>query len=332
MQAQVPSNPYVALWSRIKDFDPRELSGLIERREAVRASSLRNTVHLHTAADARTLQPLTARARAQSFKAPFGASLGGADLSEIVAAGQELLKQGPLTRKQIGDALATRWPDVPPASLGQAVAHHLALIQVPPRGMWLASRQATLGLTELETGAPLEADPSLDAVVLRYLAAFGPAATADVRTWSRITGLKAVIERLRPQLRTFRDERGRELFDVPDGLFVTPDMPAPPRFLPEYDNVLLSHDDRSRILVGLGPGLPYPTGRWIGQLLVDGCFRAYWNAVESDGVATLTVDRFTPHHMDPPGTVEAIGAEAKALLGLIAPAASRRRVTFDPSP
>ena len=94
MQAQVPSNPYLALWSRIEGFDPQELSGLIERREAVRASSLRNTVHLHTAPDVRSLQPLTTRVRAQSFKAPFGASLGGADLDEIVAAGRELLEQG----------------------------------------------------------------------------------------------------------------------------------------------------------------------------------------------------------------------------------------------
>ncbi len=329
MQAQVPSNPYVALWSRIEGFDPQELSGLIEGREAVRASSLRNTVHLHSAADARSVQPLTARVRAQSFKAPFGASLGDADLDEIVTAGRELLEQQPLTRAQIGEQLAARWPDAPPASLGQAVAHHLPLIQIPPRGMWQRSHQATLALTERELGAPMQDEPSLDSLVLRYLASFGPAASADVRTWSRITGLKPVIDRLRPQLRTFRDERGRELLDVPDGLFADPDTSAPPRFLPEYDNVLLSHDDRSRILVGLGPGLPYPTGRWIGQLLVDGAFRAYWNIVESEGIATLTVDRFTPHPGDPPDARIAIEAEGQRLLAFVAPDATANRIVFD---
>ncbi len=328
MQAQVPSNPYVALWSRVEGFDPQELSASIERRAAVRASSLRNTVHLHTAADARSLQPLTARVRAQSFKAPFGASLGDAELDQVVAAGRALLERQPLTRAQIGEGLAARWPEVPPASLGQAVAHHLPLIQVPPRGMWQRSHQATLALTERELGEPLEPEPSLDALVLRYLAAFGPAAGADVRTWSRITGLKAVIDRLRPDLRTFRDERGRELLDVPDGLFADPDTPAPPRFLPEYDNVLLSHQDRSRVLVGLSPGLPYPTGRWIGQLLVDGCFRAYWKITEDRDVTTLEIDRFAPHPDDPPDTRAAIEAEGRGLLGFVAPDATATRIAF----
>lgn len=333
MQAQVPSNPYVALWSRIEGFDPDELSRLVARREAVRAVVMRGTLHLLTKSDVRVLQPLMAPVLAQSFKSPFLASLGGADLDAIVAAGRELLeREGPLTRAQIGERLAPCWPGALPASLGQAVAHHLPLIQVPPRGEWKRSHQATLGLIESEVGVQLDPDPSIDEVVLRYLRAFGPASSADVRIWSRITGLKPVIDRLRPDLRTFTDERGRELLDVPDGAFADPGAPAPPRFLPEYDNVLLGHDDRSRVLAGLGPGLPFPTGRWIGTLLVDGFFRAYWNVVEKDDVATLRVDRFTTHEGDPLGTIDAITEEAEGLLELIAPDIAERRVELDPQP
>jgi Winged helix DNA-binding domain len=331
MQAQEPFDPYVALWSRVEGFDPAELGGLIERREAVRATSLRATVHLHTAADVRRMQPLTERVRTQSFKGAFRRTLGDADVGAIAAAGRELLEVEPLTRAEIGRRLADRWPDVPPATLGNAVAAHLALMQLPPRGVWGRTRQATLALTERELGQPLEPDPSIEQLVLRYLTAFGPAAGADVRIWSRITGLKPVLERLRPDLRSYRDERGRELLDVPDGLFVDPDTPAPPRFLPEYDNVLLGHDDRSRVLAGLGPGLPYPCGRWIGQLLVDGFYRAYWNLVEADGVATLTIDRFTPHRDDPPKTRAAIEAEGQALIALIAPDAVEARIVFEPA-
>ena len=158
-----------------------------------------------------------------------------------------------------------------------------------------------------------------DDLVLRYLAAFGPASTSDLRTWCGITGLREVVERLRPSLRSFRDENGKELLDVPDGLLPDPDTPAPPRFLPEYDNIGLSHADRSRLFAGAGPGAPFPTGRWIGTLLVDGFYRAnWWASVEGDE-ATLTVDRFTALKDDPPDTAEAVKAEANGLLGLIAP-------------
>ncbi len=288
---------------------------------------MRSTIHLVSARDCLALQPLTMPVLARTFKSPFARQLAGAEPADVAAAGHELLAAGARTRAELAAALAPRWPDADPAALAQAVTFHTALVQVTPRGLWEQSGTARWQRTEAWLDSALDAGASIDALVLRYLAAFGPATAADVRTWSGLTGLRAVLERLRPQLVTFQDESGRELFDVPGAPQPDPATPAPPRFLPEYDNVLLSHADRSRMLAGLGPGLPFPTGKWIGTLLVDGFFRAYWKL---EG-ATLTIDRFTPHGQDPAGTVAAITAEGERLLDLIAPAAAGRRIRFSPA-
>jgi hypothetical protein len=332
MQAQVPENPYVALWSRLEAFAPGELGTAIAERRAVRAQLMRATIHLVAARDCLALQPLTRGVLAQVFRNGWRERVAGAPVDDVVAAGLELLAERPRTRAEIGAALAERWPDAEPLALAHAVTFHAALVQVPPRGLWGATGQATWAPTEDWLGARLNPNPSVDAMVLRYLAAFGPATVADVRTWSGMTRLREAVERLRPRLRTFRDERDRELLDVEDGPLPDPDTPAPPRFLPEYDNVGLSHHDRSRLFAGLGPGAPPPRGgRAIGTLLVDGFSRANWQVAEARDAATLTIDRFAPRAEDPAGTVEAIVAEGNGLLGFLAPEASTHRVQFIPA-
>jgi winged helix DNA-binding protein len=146
------------------------------------------------------------------------------------------------------------------------------MVQIPPRGLWGQRRRALVTTAERWLDAPLADDPDPDETILRYLAAFGPATPADIRAWSGLTGAAAIVERLRPRLRTFRDERGRELFDVPDAPLPDADTPAPVRFLPVYDNALLAHDDRSRILAdGHPPGIVHsPT------VLVDGLAVGMW--------------------------------------------------------
>ena len=328
MQAQVPSNPYVGLWSRVEGFAPEALSRLLADRRAVRAQLMRATIHLVSARDCLALQPVTLPVLARTFRSAFTRRMGGADVEQVVAAGMRLLAAGPRTRAELATALAPAWPEADPAALAQAVTFHAALVQVTPRGMWGKSGTARWERTQAWLGREPDVHASVDGLVLRYLAAFGPASAADVRTWSGLTGLRAVLERLRPQLVTFHDEGGRELLDVPGAPMPDPGTPAPPRFLPEYDNVLLSHSGPARVLAGLGPGVPFPTGRWIGTLLVDGFFRAYWN-VEG---ATLTIDRFTPHADDPAGTTDAITEEGERLLELSAPEAGGHRVRFAPAP
>jgi Winged helix DNA-binding domain len=131
--------------------------------------------------------------------------------------------------------------------------------------------------------------------VLRYLGAFGPATVKDVQTWSGLTRLGEVVERLRPHLRTFSDESGNELFDVPDAPMPDPDAPAPPRFLPEFDNLILSHADRTRFIAGeYRKALTSRYGMVPAAFLVDGLVRGTWKTERSRGRATLEIKPFEP--------------------------------------
>ena len=154
--------------------------------------------------------------------------------------------------------------------------------------MGTAAPRSRLTTAESWLGRPLVADPSIDTVVLRYLAAFGPATAADMAAWSRLTGFREVVDRLRPRLRTFRDERGRELLDVPDGPLPDPEVPAPARFLPEYDNVLLSHADRRRFTRDDAAALA-TDGPVHGTALSDGVVCATWTIERTPEASTMTV-------------------------------------------
>ena len=292
MQAQVPGNPYVALWSRLAGFQPEELSRLIADRDAVRTSLMRATIHLVTARDCLALRPVMQSVLERSFaSSTFAKSIAGVDVEALLAAGRSLLEERPRTRAELVPLLAERWPNYDSGSLAAAIGFLLPLVHVTPRGLWGKSGPARLTTVEAWLGHPLDANSTPDDVILRYLAAFGPATVGDIRTWSRLTGLHAVIERLRPRLITFRDERGRELFDLPDAPRPDPETPAPPRFLPEYDNILLSHDDRGRIIPD-NRGLPMPAGRGgeLGSLLVDGFLGGMWRITRERGRATLVIE------------------------------------------
>ena len=148
---------------------------------------------------------------------------------------------------------------------------------------------------------------------------FGPATVADVATWSRLTGFKEVVDRLRPRLRTFTDSKGRELFDLPDAARPDPDTPAPVRYLPEYDNVLLSHADRSRF-AALGDGLGRAQGAMQGTVLVDGLVQAIWR-VEVDK-PTGRVTAVVEHLKLPKRALRALEAEGARTIRFWRPAAA----------
>lgn len=319
LQAQEPADPYVGLLARLDGFRAADLADLLLARAAVRMVLMRSTIHLATARDALWLRPLVQPVITRELYGAWGRRVATMDVGAVVAAGRAVLADGPLRPAQLGARLAERWPDQDPQALAYAVRCMAPLVQVPPRGVWGASGAPTHADAEVWLGRPLAAAPSLEELVLRYLAAFGPASVADVQTWSRLTGLRAVLDGLRPRLRTFADERGRELVDVPDGPLPDPDTPAPPRFLPYYDNVSLSHGDRARI-ISEQDRRRFPDAR---AVLVDGFVGASWR-LERDGDgdgATLVV---TP--LRPLPDADAVAAEGARLLAFLAPDADRREV------
>ena len=315
LQAQVPANPYVSLWSRLAGFTPDHLAALVRERRAVRLALMRSTIHLVSARDCLSLRPVIQPVLERQLRSSsFGKNVAGIDDGALVRAGRALLKE-PKTLSELGAGLRRRWPDRDATSMAYAIRNLVPLVQIPPRGLWGESGRATHATAETWLGRPLARSRRPDDVVFRYLAAFGPASVRDAQNWSGLTRLREVVDRLRPRLRTFRDERGQELFDVPGAPLPDPATPAPPRFLPDFDNVLLGHHDRSRIFRD-------ETGRTglIGRptVLVDGTVGATWDASEADGVSTLTVRPFA--RLTRPDR-EAVSGEGIRLLGLLAPGA-----------
>jgi hypothetical protein len=313
MQAQAPLAPYVGLWSRLDRFRPETLSTAMLDKAAVRISLMRATIHLVTSPDALWLRPLLAPVLERGFgSSAFARRLARVDLPEVVAAGRDLLSARPMTTPDLASQLADRCPGVDRESLAYAVGYLVPLVHVPPRGVW--GRTGPVRRTTLESwlGRPLDADPSIGQLVLRYLAAFGPASVMDVQAWSGLTRLRPVLERLRPDLATFTDESGRELFDLPDAPRPDPDAPAPPRFLPEYDNVLIGYADRTRIIPA-GRRIPLPPGNGAtrGTVLLDGIFAGEWRIVPGDGDAVLSID---PFERIEAGDLAALHQEGAALL------------------
>ena len=282
LQAQNVKPPYYALAARLAGFVPEELSGLMAEREVVRIVTMRSTIHTHTAADCLSLRPLVQAARDREL-GNFRKGLVGVDLDRLAVRARELVEVEPRTMKELREALLVEWPDADPQALAIAARCKLPLVQVTPRGLWGRSGQVALTTAEHWLGRPAEPAPAPDSTVLRYLAAFGPASVKDMQTWAGLTRLREAFERLRPQLVTFYDPNGVELFDLPDAPRPAADTPAPPRFLPEFDNLLLSHADRTRVVP------PEYWGRaWQGNVahrtfLVDGFLAGVWKLDDGDG-------------------------------------------------
>jgi Winged helix DNA-binding domain len=329
MQAQASMPPYYGLWARLERFDPQVLGRTLLDRETVRLTLMRGTVHLVTARDANLLRPITQVAIERGHNATFGRRMVGVDPARLAAAVRGLLRDGPLSARELGRRLVEEGIADDAEAAGFAAVARVPLVQVPPRGVWGSGGQARYLTLEQWTGTVLEPRPSIDAVVLRYLAAFGPASVMDVQNWSGLTRLKRVLTRLRPQLVTFTDDRGRELFDLPDAPRPDPETPAPPRFLGQFDNVLLGHADRRRIIADDAAGITQGISarRWINHVLVDGMLRASWWA-ENDRKqqALMTIRLFKPFSAP---ERQAVGEEAERLLELAAGDAASRDVRFE---
>jgi hypothetical protein len=323
MQAQVPESPYLGLWARLEGFRPEQLSRLIERRRAVRLALMRSTIHLVTARDCLALRPVLEPVQERSLYvgSPYGRRVAGMDVPSLIAHARVLLEERPLTIAELAKLLARRWPERDPTSMAYAVRNLVPLVQVPPRGLWGGHGRSACTTAEWWLGRQLGADASPARLIRRYLRAFGPASVRDMQAWSGLGGLDETVARL--GLRTFHDERGRVLHDLPRAPRPDPDTPAPPRFLPDYDNALLAHADRARIFAeaDLRGGL-------IGKptFLVDGFVRGTWKIVRAKGRATLAL---APFGRLAARDAAALGREGERLLAFVAGEAKHREVRVE---
>jgi hypothetical protein len=294
LQAQAPWSPYTALWSRVAGFDPHELAAMLTDRRAVRIVVMRGTVHLLTADDALTLRALHAEYLARNLRtSQWQSGLAGLDLAAVEAAARALVEEAPRPFGELGDLLAERWPGREAAALSQVARAGVPLVQVPPRAVWGRSGRATVTTLEHWVGRSLDPSATLEDMVLRYLAVYGPASVMDVQAWSGLTRLREVTGRLGERVVRFSSEAGRELLDLPDAPRPDPDTPAPVRFLPDFDNVTLSHADRTRLVDDhVRRRLVRPNGIPPGTVLVDGRVEAEWSIDRAAGRATLVVTPF----------------------------------------
>lgn len=292
VQAQDVDAPYVGLWARLPGFTHERLTAALEERSVVRGGLLRGTQHLAAAADYRWLRPLVRARAGRAGLSAFRRQIDGLDLDEVSAAASEALRGRVLTRPRLARALAERYPDREAIVLAWVAQHQLALLHPPPTGVWRRRGHVRVVLAEEWLGGPLAEASGIEGLLRRYLASCGPATVADLQAWSGLRRLRDEVETLRPALRTYRAEDGRELFDLPELELADPDEPAPVRFLPEFDNLVLSHDDRGRIIASAADRANVCPGYSIVRptFLVDGFVAGTWSA----GPAGLVIEPFRP--------------------------------------
>lgn len=326
MQAQSPSTPYVGLWSRTAGFQIDDLSSLYRSHDVVRIAAMRSTIHLVSARDCIALRNAVQPVIDRLFNGGYAKLLEGVDLDEMAALGRKAVEAQPMTFSQISRHLASRWPDRSPQALAYGMRALIPLVQVPPRGIWGESGQASH--TSAESWITRECKPTMtvEELVKRYLAAFGPASVRDFQAWSGLTRMSDTLEAMSAGLMRFRSEDGVELLDLPDAPRPRGDTAAPVRFLPEWDNALLSHIDRSRIIADDFRKHVYTiNGQIPGTVLVDGFVRGRWRIERDKSKATLRIERFDRWS---PTEKESVTEEGRQLLDFAASNSKSRGVTI----
>jgi hypothetical protein len=328
MQAQEPKHPFIGLWTRLEGFDRDELLGALHAREVVRATLMRSTLHLMSAADYGALRMAMQPSMSVALRV-LGARSAGMDLDAVLPAARELLQAGPLTFDDIRAQLQEQFPDVNDRALGYAVRTLLALVMVPVEdGRWGFGRVSSFTLADTWLDGP-PAGADAEALVTRYLGAFGPASAKDAQTWSGVGGLKAVLDGMRDRLEVFSDERGRELFDLPGAPRPDAGVAAPARLLPEFDNLVLAHDDRSRVIADEHrPLVTTKNLRVKATFLLDGVVAGTWTVAVKRKLATLELAPFGRLTTQARGELE---REALALLAFVEPDVAARDVKLAPA-
>ncbi|WP_031497954.1 winged helix DNA-binding domain-containing protein, partial [Bryobacter aggregatus] len=288
LQAQLATPPYLGLWTRVEGFAVAELVAAMQQGAVVRAPFLRSTLHLVTAADFAWIRPLLQPALERAWQGFFGARKSGIDTRALTAAARDLIASGPLSMSELSDGLLGHFPGWNKEAMEYGARTHLPLVQVPPAGMWKGGTSAKYRMLEVTAKAPEE-------FVRRYLAAFGPASVKDLQAWAGYAAIGKVMLGMREELVEYRDETGRTLFDLQQGKIVTGEEAAPVRLVPEYDNLVLSHADRSRIVPEEYRKLVLlSAGRVRATVLVDGFVAGAWKIERGKKESKVLIEMFRP--------------------------------------
>jgi hypothetical protein len=329
IQAQEARPPFVALWSRVSGFRREDLHGLLHERAAVRATFLRGTLHVLSARDYAAFRAVIQPVLTDGQRA-LGTRAKGLDQDKLLPVATALYERKPRTFNELRPLLQEAFPEVNDRALGFTVRNQIPLVMVPSDDRWSFPSVADFTLARDWLAESLHTDDAPDELVRRYLAAFGPATAADVQTWSGLRGAKQILTRLSPELVTFRDEQNRELFDLPDAPRPAADVPAPPRFLPEFDNLVLSHADRTRVIADEHRGHVVTKNLRVRAIvLYDGFACGTWDVERKKTSVALRVTPFGPL---PAHAVRALTTEAEALLGFVEPDATATVRFDDPVP
>jgi hypothetical protein len=295
LQAQLARPPFTGLWSRIARFQREELRSLIQSRQVVRGTLMRCTLHLMSSRDYAAFRPALQPALTLGMRSILRDRAKSFDLDTLLIEARRLFAERPRTFAEARAVLLELIPDADERAMGYAVRTHLPLILVPGEHEWGFPGDADFALAEEWLAGPLDPQDRPHALILRYLAAFGPASATDIQAWSGLAGLAAVLNELRPQLRVFRDERRRELFDLPEAPRPPEDTPVPVRFVADFDNLILSHADRTRIIADEHRSVVITNnGQVLPTFLVDGFVAGTWKVSRFRKRAMLTVSPFAP--------------------------------------
>lgn len=294
LQAQLARPPFVGLWTRLEGFRRGDLARPLRERQIIRATAMRGTLHLMSAADYVALRGALQPMLTKGMQAILRERAQDLDMDTLRAEARVFFGGKPATFDALRNHLKAKHPQADERAMAYAIRMHLPLVQVPTDDAWGFPAASDFALADdwLGKEVPTGEAPA-HMLVRRYLAAFGPATSRDAQVWSGLQSLRAAFEELRPELVTFRDERRRELFDLPDAPRPEEDTPAPVRFLPEFDNLVLAHDDRTRVIADEHrPKVTLKNLQVRATFLVDGFVAGTWKVERKKKTATLVLEPF----------------------------------------
>jgi len=250
----------------------------------------------------------------------LGDRANGLDSAAVCEAASRALEDAPRTFEELRSLLSAAFPTADERALGHAVRMRLPLVMVPDASRWGYPRAASFALAQRWLGRPVGDETSPESLLQRYLAAFGPASVADAQAWSGLSGVGRALDRLRGELMVFRDEGGRELFDLPDAPRPPPETPAPARFLPAFDNLVLAHADRTRLIADEHRPLVVTRNLRVNPtFLCNGCVSGAWTVTRKHNTMTMTLSRFAPIS---DAAIAELAEEGERLAAFVAPDAT----------